>query len=1019
MKIQKIRLRNINSLRGECTISFCVPPLSEARLFAITGATGAGKSTILDAITLALFNRIPRLGSLSKNTIEKAGSILTQYENECLVEVEYTCKAGHYRSTWSIRKTRTGNLDNYKMELVDLQTNTILDIKVGKVPDKNEALIGLTYEQFIKSVLLSQGEFSKFLQSSKDERGKLLEDITGMQIYRELGKRAYEKFKEKNESITTSIELIEAEKLQLLTEEHETALNHSIKALTLGIEAKEKERNDIIKLLHIKNAIFEIDREIQQYEKDKIEVNKQLEDFTILHLEKMQKHKLLISHLKKIRDYSANQESINKIGKNISVEEHNLVDIKKDLDKTLLSIHRLINIIVNEEDAIAHLNIYRKKIIELKTNKESAESAFNTQKNRIVEKIKQPDLNKYYHLFSEEKFQDLVELIRQDITLENENIQSYLHNLNIGKEVIDTKIDELHNRKSLLIELKGLVGNFAALNNKLSENKNQIENISKQLDTDNAQLIDFNQQKQQITPKILAVAAEREQHLVIQSQKLEEQRKKLVDGEPCPLCGSTSHPYAQAHFAPISDLTIILNDLKKQDEHIEKKIYELTKVISQNNGQMTFLQKEKEKIEKDVGDGRNKIDLLKEKLQIEKIGNEQIVEKWVEETEKHISQISHIKNKIYTKDNLNDLEKELTNLVSKFDDVNNKNLQYASAYRGKDINKDCDIIIDLFQKSKQQIAIIKKTLDTNHQELSALQGKQRDIISTTEKAVVALGYQDISSCLPDIMEDITYQEVYEKWNNINKDIDKVNSLYNSAIERKEKEMQKDDALQNKEQLDEKIKLIDLQLKELKQQYSEAFSNNQENKNRKKRIETLHREVQEKRNINLKWELLSKYIGDATGKNFSTFAQRLTLKRLIIFANMRLKKFSDRYLLDMPKQSTEDELMVIDAYLGDQRRSVKTLSGGETFIVSLAMALGLSDLASGNIKLESLFIDEGFGSLDPETLDTAISILELLQTESNKTIGIISHVDSLKERIDTQIQLEKGNNGFSRIEIKRL
>ena len=144
---------------------------------------------------------------------------------------------------------------------------------------------------------------------------------------------------------------------------------------------------------------------------------------------------------------------------------------------------------------------------------------------------------------------------------------------------------------------------------------------------------------------------------------------------------------------------------------------------------------------------------------------------------------------------------------------------------------------------------------------------------------------------------------------------------------------------------------------------------------------------------------------------------LTLKKLVLLTNERLQKLNDRYLLDMPLEEEDDDLVIIDTYLGEERRSVKTLSGGETFIVSLALALALSDLASKNVKIESLYIDEGFGSLDPEALDVAISTLEQLQVESNKTIGIISHVDSLKERIETQIQLEKNSSGFSKIVIK--
>jgi exonuclease SbcC len=114
--------------------------------------------------------------------------------------------------------------------------------------------------------------------------------------------------------------------------------------------------------------------------------------------------------------------------------------------------------------------------------------------------------------------------------------------------------------------------------------------------------------------------------------------------------------------------------------------------------------------------------------------------------------------------------------------------------------------------------------------------------------------------------------------------------------------------------------------------------------------------------------------------------------------------------------TDADIEVEDSFMAFERRSVKTLSGGETFMVSLAMALGLSDLASKDIRIESLFIDEGFGTLDPDTLEDAITTLEQLQSESNKLVGIISHVDSLKERIYTQLIIEKQNNGYSKMTI---
>jgi exonuclease SbcC len=173
------------------------------------------------------------------------------------------------------------------------------------------------------------------------------------------------------------------------------------------------------------------------------------------------------------------------------------------------------------------------------------------------------------------------------------------------------------------------------------------------------------------------------------------------------------------------------------------------------------------------------------------------------------------------------------------------------------------------------------------------------------------------------------------------------------------------------------------------------------------------EIQELRNRAKKWKLLDEYIGDANGNNFSNFAQSLTLNNLIGLANQRLKHLSDRYLLSK-LNSDFDSLRIIDLYQGNAERSVDTLSGGETFTLSLAMALALSDMASQNVRLDSLFIDEGFGTLDSETLEAAIGTLERLQHDSKKTIGIISHRQELIERVTTQIKVEKGNDGKSKV-----
>lgn len=161
-----------------------------------------------------------------------------------------------------------------------------------------------------------------------------------------------------------------------------------------------------------------------------------------------------------------------------------------------------------------------------------------------------------------------------------------------------------------------------------------------------------------------------------------------------------------------------------------------------------------------------------------------------------------------------------------------------------------------------------------------------------------------------------------------------------------------------------------------------------------------------------WQQLNELIGSASGKKYRTFAQGLTFDIMVTHANSKLHKMSDRYLL-IRDDNNPLELNVIDNYQGGEVRSTKNLSGGEGFIISLALALGLSQMASHNIRVDSLFLDEGFGTLDEESLDIALNTLTNLQQEG-KLIGVISHVQALKERILTQIQVKKRSGGFSEI-----
>jgi len=166
-----------------------------------------------------------------------------------------------------------------------------------------------------------------------------------------------------------------------------------------------------------------------------------------------------------------------------------------------------------------------------------------------------------------------------------------------------------------------------------------------------------------------------------------------------------------------------------------------------------------------------------------------------------------------------------------------------------------------------------------------------------------------------------------------------------------------------------------------------------------------------------YNILNNYIGDANGNKFNNIVQRITMRHLFDLANIRLESLMDRYQISLGSADDEDSIWVVDTHMGDEWRSIDSVSGGERFVISLALALALSDMASQNVKIDSMFIDEGFGSLSPDDLYNAIAMLERMQVEGDKLVGIISHVESLKERIGTQIVVEKLQNGESTLYLK--
>ncbi|MGK3373868.1 SbcC/MukB-like Walker B domain-containing protein, partial [Citrobacter youngae] len=195
--------------------------------------------------------------------------------------------------------------------------------------------------------------------------------------------------------------------------------------------------------------------------------------------------------------------------------------------------------------------------------------------------------------------------------------------------------------------------------------------------------------------------------------------------------------------------------------------------------------------------------------------------------------------------------------------------------------------------------------------------------------------------------------------------------------------------------------------EIRQQLRQDAENRQQQ-------QTLMQEIEKASLLVEDWGYLNALIGSKEGDKFRKFAQGLTLDNLVWLANNQLTRLHGRYLLQR-KASEALELEVVDTWQADAVRDTRTLSGGESFLVSLALALALSDLVSHKTRIDSLFLDEGFGTLDSETLDTALDALDALNA-TGKTIGVISHVEAMKERIPVQIKVKKINGlGYSKLD----
>ncbi len=1006
MKILKIEFQNINSLRGTHIIDFTKAPFTTCSLFAITGPTGSGKSTILDVISLALFNQVPRLGKISRKEIEEKGAILTRNQKEAFACVTYECKSGEYASTWSISTARTGNLRDYEMQIAEAESGELLDLKKSDVPARNEALIGLNYNQFIKSVLLAQGEFAQFLRAKKEERGELLEKITGTGMYRQLGIKAFEKFREVNAVIKAQQDRILVIKDELLEDEYKKEIIKDLQEKEQEGKSLEVTLKTISKNLELKEAIKTREKEIQELEINKNAEENNLKQFNAEYGNRLKQHEKLQNYSEDLRSWSQQQVELQRIEEDKKIKETGLEKKLQEQQKCLESTGKFIGTKITLENISEELECFSRKVSELQQKRSERSTEYKNLKLQLQRELEQVSFS-----LNEKDPDASLKTLNELKNASEKSIEAF------QKELKDINLERCEAEKQRL--------------NKALEEAIQAKQEQDKLDQASAAIEKLDRESELLLPKIaafpgeIATAANRielfkerrdkldlEKHNQVLRASLEEHRAHLIDGEACPLCGALEHPFAE--------------ELPKQDSELQKKIVETAAELKTWNDKLAAattsckhyeerqkaINSQKAELETELKAHSSKFKKIFPQFQLEEkrdweqlFGNYRTQLKQLEAYEKENLKSKAIQTAIPIHFRLNGVLSEGVEVKSQLDKL----------YLGTDVHKDCGQFQQTWTALKQDCTGLTNQI----KELDSRIEKQTEIFRNLElnltEFVKAQDFLTISEARKALLPEPDYNQLRTRREKIKNDLDiHLNSL--KLLTTQLQDLQKQDVEKTAETLVSELKQHNELLQSITPACEDLRRKLQNDKDRREQLEKLETGIAEKEKQNKRWKLLNELIGDSQGKKFNDFAQDLSLSQLLQHANIRLADLSDRYKIDKPTAQEDDGLVAIDEHMGGQRRSVKTLSGGETFILSLSMALALSDLASRNVEINSLFIDEGFGTLDPETLDQTLDTLEKLQSESSKTIGIISHVDSLKERIATQIQLKRHGQGYSTLEV---
>jgi exonuclease SbcC len=1004
MKILKLEIENLASLKGKHVLDFTAAPLHQCGLFLIAGPTGSGKTTLLDALSLALYNELPRMGKVSKRDIDQTGALVTRHTDHALARVTYRCATGTFISQWQISKNRNGNWRNYDFEVFDEAGNS-MGLLRSEVAAFNAERIGLDYEQFTRAIVLAQGEFAQFLKSGEDQRAALLEKITGDRIYRQLGKAAAERASgllAQDKGLKNQQEGLRA---QVLEPDQADALSVAVNGLNTKVQSQQKEVNQRERALEIRKELNQAKSSLEERRTELDAAEARWTDWNRLHADAWARHQTLLPIESVVRKWS-------QATARLASAKTELLGLTADRTAS----HQKLESHLERAQAWMPTSIDRATVVEQLDA--LAESVRGVAKRLDQKKEEAATIRTHFkqHVEYQTKLKWSDDSTAEEwSTALDRNQTECAHQLaEAESQLAACAAPGLDEASAANWELRAEQWmQFESAWNSKNERATQIQSA---VSNKRAQLAEVPDHLQALNQALLLAVskeetAEAEWRYAALHAQVAAHRTELTAGHPCPLCGALEHPYAE-------DLPEVQPDDKKAAwNRAQKARMEAELSLKETQRKEQGLQDELKLLEREL-EGL-KLDQLTAQLDEVKSafpadwaewGGERVrsrIREWVAATGRATEAAKYL-------DGGNEALNRLEQLEAVREEAGAIEQELKAVWPQ---DAEVDEAVNAWKLTwKLEHATLESVTQRMEREETAIR-LESEVVEACEReaqpVLDELELTDLAEALAQLLDGGKAQQLGKEREQLN--IDRIQAVerVNEQAKRVE-DLIANDTQGSDETLELQAKTAKDQLHVLQAERDDRFAELQQHHGALKQIEALETKRVQLLGDGEKWLKLHALIGDAEGKKFNKFAQQLTMGQLLAIANRRLKGLSDRYRFADPDES--GKLAVIDQHMAGERRGVSTLSGGETFLMSLGLALGLSDLASRNIQIGDLFIDEGFGTLDAEALEGVLDVLDRLQTAGGRNVGIISHVEGLKERVSTQVQLTPNGQGHSTLRV---